>query len=1121
MTTPTGPIVASASVAITPSTATFNPQLQAALQRAMNAVSNAADDMGDSIARGITSGVVRARLALNTLTDGLNDRLRVTVSVIGNAERGILSVGQTALQAGAAFGAMGLAAGGAASALGALLAVASQLSGIMVALPAVIGSAALVMGTLKLATQGFGEALSASLTGDMEEIFAAFSKLSPAARTAAQAVFQLRGRIDVLKKAVQENFFQPMAVQFGQFARQATGVAEQGLPRISSELGKIAGEFLKVANSGSFFPGLRTLIDQTVSGLQRWQGVSGAVANALGDLFRVGAQFSGDLIAGIGQLVQRTAEWISTAAATGELERRLQTALDAFAQLGRIIQQVGQIFGAFWFAGQEAGVGLLDTIESIVTAMATFANSDAGIAAITQVMTLASTAGGILADVLGGLLPIVGDVAVVMASSLTGALQTLAPAIDQIIIGLGDFVTNVIGPIQTGIAGLSTSFAGLGGPIGGILGPLGDLVGLFVEHFVGILQVIIPLVGSFITALTPMMPVIREILSAVSGAFLGFLQELVNAITPLIPLLVTLAVDALRVVADLFVAVFDAVKPFLPVLVELAGKVLTLLVDRFTSLIGAIEPLIPVIIDVMSKGFEILAQVLPIVADALTPLLPLIIDIARQVGTALAPVLPALVDSFKEILRVLVPLLPQLAELAGDILVTAAQLFTALVTAIAPILPPLIQIGTEILQTLVPAFLSLIQALMPILPVLSDLAVRVLKEGLLPILQAILPVIPMLTDAMIQLLPSFVDLIPPLVDITLALAPIIVLLANIATTILQVVIPPVVLIMTILNEFRAITLTLLGAAIEALVLIFKISWDHIVAVVQIAWAVLKGVFDTIISLLQGDFSEAWRRLQRMVGEVWDIIKGFVSGAVNDIIGYLGEWGPKIYNAVWDALTAVAGVFSDKFAEFVTTVRDKINEMLGWVREIGPNIGLIFLDAGKWLYDSGKNIIQGFINGIADKAQDLYGKLQEIVNKAKELWDGATGWLIGSPSKWMAQRGQWVVQGFADGLESEQSVAVNAIQDLINATQNPVESSLTDSTPDLSGILGRVSSTPLSTTSGSSGNGLSVAFGQGSVVISFEGVVPSEADALRTGYAVGNGILDVLARRDARLAVRVM
>ena len=47
----------------------------------------------------------------------------------------------------------------------------------------------------------------------------------------------------------------------------------------------------------------------------------------------------------------------------------------------------------------------------------------------------------------------------------------------------------------------------------------------------------------------------------------------------------------------------------------------------------------------------------------------------------------------------------------------------------------------------------------------------------------------------------------------------------------------------------------------------------------------------------------------------------------------------------------------------------------------------------------------------------------------------------------------------------------------------------------------------------------VTFARGAVQVTFAGVIPTEAEARRTGQAVGDGIADTLVRRDIRTTVR--
>lgn len=98
--------------------------------------------------------------------------------------------------------------------------------------------------------------------------------------------------------------------------------------------------------------------------------------------------------------------------------------------------------------------------------------------------------------------------------------------------------------------------------------------------------------------------------------------------------------------------------------------------------------------------------------------------------------------------------------------------------------------------------------------------------------------------------------------------------------------------------------------------------------------------------------------------------------------------------------------------------------------------------------------------------------------------------------------------------------MSATVGLINSVKAPIDQGVPGIVPDISGMVGSVSPAGAVAANTNTG-GLSIVFSPGSVAVSFEGVVPSEADALRTGYAVGNGIMDAMARRDARLSVRVM
>ncbi|MBM0228052.1 hypothetical protein [Micromonospora sp. ATA51] len=56
--------------------------------------------------------------------------------------------------------------------------------------------------------------------------------------------------------------------------------------------------------------------------------------------------------------------------------------------------------------------------------------------------------------------------------------------------------------------------------------------------------------------------------------------------------------------------------------------------------------------------------------------------------------------------------------------------------------------------------------------------------------------------------------------------------------------------------------------------------------------------------------------------------------------------------------------------------------------------------------------------------------------------------------------------------------------------------------------------------GGDGGG-SVVFGRDAIRVTFEGVLPTRQEALDTGRAVGEGVLQTLARRDVATTVRTI
>src|ERR1700752_3040577 len=105
-------------------------------------------------------------------------------------------------------------------AVGALLAVVTQLSGAVFALPAAIAPLIAVFATLKIATEGVGNAISDGFSqknaAQVKKYNEELQKLAPSARSVVKEIVGLKGAFEGIKQNTQQAFFAPLIGAFAQ-----------------------------------------------------------------------------------------------------------------------------------------------------------------------------------------------------------------------------------------------------------------------------------------------------------------------------------------------------------------------------------------------------------------------------------------------------------------------------------------------------------------------------------------------------------------------------------------------------------------------------------------------------------------------------------------------------------------------------------------------------------------------------------------------------------------------------------------------------------------------------------------------------------------------------------------
>ena len=642
----------------------------------------------------------------------------------------------TAGLAAAATSALGQSLVGLAGAAVAVAGALAPAAGIIAGLPAAAAAGAIAVGTLQLALQGVGDAFKAF--EDPEAFAQALKELSPAAREFAVAARDLAlGPLTDLQQAVQEEFFLGFADTMQRLADDLFPRLRDQLPGLSRGLGELAQGF-----AGSFIAqGGGDAIDKLLGSMRAGiadlneplqnagQAFSTLISGGAGPLERVMLAV-GDAIDGISNKIN--------ALGPEGIEKIINTAMDVLSQVGTILANVGAGIAGVFRAGQDAGGGLLASLERVTGEFARFVNSAEGqetlgnffsginellSAALPLLGALAGLIGNVIAPLLGDLASAFGPALLTIVDSIGAALTAAAPGINAVAVGLSALIQSVAPA----------------------LGPLGEAIGNALAAFS---PGLVAIVEAFVDALTVIAPTVRPLADALS--------KVLQAVAPLIPLLADLVAIGLTALADILVTLAEPLGVLIEALVEALQPLLPVLQEAFVALAEALGVVATSLVEAILPVLPVLVEALVLVLEAIIPILPQVAAFLAQLIEGLAPILPVLIDAFLQLVTALLPLVPVVLQLLEAFL----PLLPIFVNLIETLLPPLVALIVENIDE----FTRLAQMLADILePVLSAIATAL--EAIAPVLEPIFGLFSTAFSGVVDILNPIVDVIQGMADV--------------------------------------------------------------------------------------------------------------------------------------------------------------------------------------------------------------------------------------------------------------------------------------------------------------------------------------------------------------------
>lgn len=380
--------------------------------------------------------------ALNNLVPGLGvlSTTMPTPQALGAVASGF---GAIALSVTALIGVLAALASSAAFAIGGLIA----------AIPAIVGGAAVAIGALAIAFNGFGDAVSAGLSGDLEKFNEELAGLSPNARAAAQAIVSMKPAFDQIKNTVQENLFQGLGEQIAALGQTYLPIAEQALGRFSTTFNTIIQDIFSTLQQTDVAANFSAGFDSLANAFDRLGQAAGPLTQAFSQLFVSSGPFVERLADGIARAAESFASWIDDAQRSGALDNFFERAFEALAGISRVVGGVSRALGAIFSAGEGTGTDILNSMADALDRVADFLSSPEGRAGLQEFFETSRRALAGMMQALGPFLQAIGALAGPLFKTFADNAEQLGPV-------FGDWLTAML-PIIAALGLVLSAFVRL------------------------------------------------------------------------------------------------------------------------------------------------------------------------------------------------------------------------------------------------------------------------------------------------------------------------------------------------------------------------------------------------------------------------------------------------------------------------------------------------------------------------------------------------------------------------------------------------------------------------------------------------------------------------------------
>lgn len=383
-----------------------------------------------------------------------------------------------------------------AAAVSALAPIGSLAAGLA---PAALGGAVLGVGTLKSIISGLGDVLKET---DPKKYAEKFSALPSGIKPAVSELRNLQNAFKSAGENAQVAFFSKL--QNLTQVRNLIAPIRAAMAELAADMGRAASGLVSFTTSGAGLSAMKQLISNSSTAMGSLVGALGQAARGVIALGAAGSPILAEMAQKINQVATAWQQRMVGGFQNGSLEAGMRRGITVLGELWAKVQQVGTIVGNVFRAMNAAGQPFLGTIGQAIQATAAWTSSAQGMGTMVSFFQSLSAATAAVAPLLGQIAGIIGGVLAPAASSaiqvLAPFVSTVLANMRTGLEAIAPVLPVVAEQLGTAMSALAPILPQVGEAIGQILQAVSPLLPLVAQMASEILPALIPVVVGFVQA---------------------------------------------------------------------------------------------------------------------------------------------------------------------------------------------------------------------------------------------------------------------------------------------------------------------------------------------------------------------------------------------------------------------------------------------------------------------------------------------------------------------------------------------------------------------------------------------------------------------------------------------